>query len=177
MDNIVKTIVDRFRGKIESGYYNSYCELMQIYADAMEYLQNADKRTFDIFRDWFAADGIELFGTVSDSIQNEKLDGRFDAFMEIYGSYLRDAAEEDCRQSVLDFLYIIPEKMKDDFEKFGFLEDEKQEYVWEYKAPAVPNNEYQYFWKPGNVCQVLLVGLGRRGNERTWFESGQCIFA
>lgn len=77
--------------------------------------------------------------------------------MEIYESYLEEAISEECMQSALDFLYLIPEKMKDDFSKFGFPQNEKQEYMWEYVESAKSNGEYQYFWKPDSYCRVLLA--------------------
>lgn len=157
MNNLMAVIKSTLKGKIGAGYNNSYLSLMCSYEEAMRCLQNSDNRTFDIFCDWLATEGMGIFNTIADTIQNKNLDSRFGVFMEIYKSYLEDAISEECMQSALDFLYLIPEKMKDDFSKFGFLQNEKQEYMWEYVESAKSNGEYQYFWKPDSYCQVLLA--------------------
>lgn len=150
-------IMENLEKRITSVYYSSFCELMFSYVKTIEYLQKCDKRTFDMFSHWIEVEGMSFFYEIANNIRAEKLDDRFNAFMEVYKSYLDDAMDEESKFVALDFLYLIPEKMRDDFQKFGFLESEKQQFVWECSIPINRELEYECYWEPGNDCQVSLL--------------------
>lgn len=156
----MKTIMLRLKSglesKILSEHYNYYCALMDSYEQAMEYLQITDPRAFTIFSDWFMSDGKNSFESVTDNIITEEIDTRFSAFMRTYKSYLEDAIEDECKEIVAEFLYMIPRQMEEDFQKFGFIDNQKREFIWEYEV-IVNKNIDDYYIEPDSFCQVLLA--------------------
>lgn len=114
--------------KIYCGFNDSYCSLLESYSNAIAFLKDKDQKTYETFYKWYSDKGVACFEDIKDNIRRDKLDNRFKAFMDIYKSYLDDAMEEDSKQTLLDFLYIIPQRMKADFLKFGFLQD-RHEFV------------------------------------------------
>ena len=60
MNNLMAVIKSTLKGKIGADYNNSYLSLMCSYEEAMRCLQNSDNRTFDIFCDWLATEGMGI---------------------------------------------------------------------------------------------------------------------
>lgn len=58
-------------------------------------MQDNDKKAFDIFYAWLADEGKELLNTTMLKLINEKLDDKFNAFMDVYKTYLEEAIEEN----------------------------------------------------------------------------------
>ena len=116
-------LICKLNDKISSEYYNSLCDLLSSYDMAMKFLKEQDSDTYENFNDWYATEGVNFFTEVIDNIIESKLNNKFNVFMGIYKSYLDDAINDNCIQIVLDFLYIIPKNMRNDFSNFGFLEN------------------------------------------------------
>ena len=150
-----RNFAEKMKNDISLEFYESYCKLMRFYNDAIIFLHDTDPKTYGIFYKWYAEEGEDYFRDVANNILKDKLDNRFVVFMDIYGSYLEDAMEEGCRQVLLDFLYIIPKRMKEDFLKFGFVQD-RQEFIWNYHISMDLDSVYECSLEPGRYCQVLL---------------------
>ena len=166
---IMKAFLNEMKSKIPTEYYNAFYGLVSAYDNAIHFLKSRDKRTFEIFDCWYKENGIDFLGEVIEDIIQDKLDYRFIVFMELYKSYLEDAVEDDCIQVLLDFSYMIPERMKGDFLKFGFLEDKAQEYVCSFDF-CVDMDTY-------NICNIEPDCFGQvslsqeEGRSLTWKES------
>lgn len=125
---MLDVFLHKFENKVSFKYYNAFCGLVSSYVDALHFLEASDIRTFEIFHHWYMVDGVCFFDDVVNGIQANLLDDRFIAFMELYKSYLTDAMEDDCVDVLLDFLYMIPKRMKEEFLKFRFIENKVFEY-------------------------------------------------
>ncbi len=150
-----RNLTEKLKYKISFKFFDAYCNLMESYDNAMACLKAWDERTYEIFYEWYVEDGIGYYEDIVTNILKEKLDDRFMVFMDIYKSYLEDAIEENSKQVLMDFLYMIPKRMKEDFLKFGFLED-RQEFIWNYHIPMDLDFVYECNLEPDRYCQVSL---------------------
>lgn len=121
----MKYIYTDLAGKIKQNLnpqrQKSFLNFLNSYLEAMIFIKDNDSLTYDIFSDWMKSKGRDYFDYVIDNIQNKKLSEKYDVFIDLYESYLKESIEDNRKQVTLDFLYMIPEKMKTDFMNFGFL--------------------------------------------------------
>lgn len=166
MNNITENFKNDLQHKLKYEYYNSYNELMNIYENAMEYLKEKENRSFSVFFEWFRKDGAKFFKFICENINKNVLDERFIAFNNVYKLFLEESVEEESVQTILEFLYMIPRRMKEDFQKFGFLASEKEEFIL--KIDLRNNINDNYYLKPGNFLPGFII-LRREEimNERT----------
>lgn len=151
-----KDFGEKLKNKVPVEFYNAYCELMESYDSAMVFLNARDRRAYEIFYEWYIREGLNYYEDIMTNIITEKLDNRFIVFMDIYKSYLDDAIEEDSKQVILEFLYMIPKRMREDFQRFDFLKDE-QEFIWNWHASIDLDFSYECVLRPDNICQVSLL--------------------
>lgn len=109
------------KNKVAPEDYVFFKQLFLKYDKAMKHLENKSKKAFALFDDWLLGEGASIFDDIVSRISKDKLDSRVQAFVEIYESFLADSILENNEEIILEFLYKIPRKMKEDFENFGFL--------------------------------------------------------
>lgn len=73
------------------------------------------------FLDWFQQEGKTLFIIILKNLDDSKLDENAIAFSKLYLYLLNRATSNSNLDSLIDYLYLIPDVMKREYEKFGFL--------------------------------------------------------
>lgn len=176
---VLNNVMNTIRNKVAEEYYNAFAGLFSVYDRSMEYLRQKEEGTFEIFYQWFIKEGKGLLEYVASNILTDNLDKRVNAFMKIYKSYMEDAIEEEDSQALLDFVYKIPKKIKEDFENFGFLEKYSNEYVLAgYKITGDVKLNYNYNIESGNIAGLYYFGAkGVAFNEGNYYQYGRLCFA
>ena len=176
---VLNNVMNTIRDKVADEYYNAFESLFLVYGRAGEYLRQKEDKTFEIFYQWFIKEGKELLEYAASNILADNLDKRVNAFMKIYKSYMEDAIDEEDSQALLDFLYKIPKKIKEDFEEFGFLGKYSNEYVLSgYKITSDVKLNYNYNIESGNIAGLYYFGAkGVTFNEGNYYQYGRLCLA
>lgn len=123
--------------QIDSTYNKLNCFLLNYYnaiqkvsktdsfiQNILEFKEFSEKKfdmMFLLFIDWYEQEGSFSIDKILKNLDAEKLDERFNSFINVYSKYIEDALSEDNIEFLYEFLYRIPCKMEKDFERFGFL--------------------------------------------------------